>query len=260
MVNSQIPGLNEFWIHAGDSRSTQFEGRLIPREFKALIGFDDKTPGKSWTIVFNIRVTDLGTPALTSVQVVGSYEIEPLVNKLKSAKRQDLDSPQLLEKLSTDPQYADVRPEIASVERWQLKVLEQYRFELFEMSLVLAMTTLSPKDTKEGTVWVHEPRRFTADEAVRIRKEISVRMRQKITPEFLKQVAQVYTEAVLIGENPVQAIMRRYNCAHRTASEYATKARDPKYGFLPETDKGKITVGKPTARKGKNDNSKTKRS
>lgn len=260
MPNSQIPGLDEFWIYAGDSRSTQFEGRLIPREFKAFIGFEDKSPGKSWTIVFNVRVSDLGTPALTSVQVVGSYEVEPLVNKLKSADRQNLDSPELFEKLSTDPQFAGARPEIASVERWQLKVVEQYRFELFEMSLILAMTTLSPKDTKDGTVWVHEPRRFTADDAIRIRREITVRMRQKITPEFLKQVAQVYTEAVLAGENPVQAIMRRYNCAHRTASEYATKARDPKYGFLPETDKGKITVEKPKARKGRNDNAKTKRS
>ena len=45
-----------------------------------------------------------------------------------------------------------------------------------------------------------------------------------------------------------EALMRRYKCKHRTASEYATKARE--IGLLPPTEPGKVTVNKPKARKG----------
>ena len=86
------------------------------------------------------------------------------------------------------------------------------------------------------------------DEIKELLKEIDTRIRKRITPDFLKEVARIYTEAGLRGENPVKAVSELYKCKPRTASEWATKAR--KLKLLPETSPGKVTVKKQTKRKG----------
>ena len=90
---------------------------------------------------------------------------------------------------------------------------------------------------------------FSESEIKTLLKDIDKKIRQKITPDFLAEVARIYTEAGLRGERPIKAIEEFYKCSYRTAQDYATKARELK--LLPETTPGKVTVKKPRARKEK---------
>ena len=95
---------------------------------------------------------------------------------------------------------------------------------------------------------VYMPREpFSESEIKTLLKDIDRKIRQKITPDFLAEVARIYTEAGLRGERPIKAIEEFYKCSYRTAQDYATKAREQK--LLPETTPGKVTVKKPRARK-----------
>jgi hypothetical protein len=104
-----IPGLVEAWIEPAQSEPIQYGERIIPESFTALFMFKDKS--KTWNIDFSIRVTKGGTPLLTSLQALGS--------KFKDGERD-------------------------SIQRWQLKVLEQYRYQLLELAVELAITTRWP--------------------------------------------------------------------------------------------------------------------
>jgi predicted nucleic acid-binding protein len=94
-----------------------------------------------------------------------------------------------------------------------------------------------------------ERKPLTESEVKKLLKEIDKKIRQKLTPEFLGEVARIYTEAGLRGERPIKAIEEFYKCSYRTAQDYATKARTLK--LLPETTPGKVTVKKATKRKEK---------
>jgi hypothetical protein len=86
-------------------------------------------------------------------------------------------------------------------------------------------------------------------ESLLVRGYCCATLRKRVTPEYLQYIADIYTNAVIDGQNPVQTIMGTERVKHRTASEYATKAR--KQGLLPETDPGIVTINRPTAKKGK---------
>lgn len=265
MDTSLIPGLYTALIFAGDAESTLFEGRVIPKWFSGLFSFEDKQvidevtgksypkdKNKTWDVKFRVAISESGTPSLYSVEVNGSYRAVKLNKVTKSPV--DLFIPLGTFKPSERDKPNPLNRE--SVERWQLKLVEQYRFQLLELALWLAISSVTPITEGNKTYWKLEEKSFDADEMREISKSIGKRIRQKITPDFLKEVAEIYTDAVLRKDDPVKALMRRYKCAHRTASEYATKARSPEYGFLPPTDPGKVTVqteptkSKPKARKG----------
>jgi hypothetical protein len=74
-------------------------------------------------------------------------------------------------------------------------------------------------------------------------------LRKQITPEYLQHIADVYTQAVQNNKNPILAVMDSEHVKHRTASDYATKAR--KLGLLPETKPGVVTIETPKRKKGK---------
>jgi hypothetical protein len=152
-------------------------------------------------------------------------------------------------------EYERNSPEPESVERWQLKVVEQYRFQLLELGIANALKLGEPTFMKfpSGEVrrhWDPIPP-LTGKEIKQLQKEIDTKIRQKITPDLLAQVAELYTRAGLQGEKPIKAIQEFYKCSYRTAQDYATKARRAK--LLPETDPGVVTVTKrkPKAGKGK---------
>jgi hypothetical protein len=133
--------------------------------------------------------------------------------------------------------------------------VEQYRFQLLELGIHLALKLGAPGYLKrpDGSVrrhWDPTPP-LTATELKQLQREIDTKIRQKITPDLLAHVAKLYTRAGQQGEPPIKAIKEFYKCSYRTAQDYATKAR--RAGLLPETDPGVVTVSKakPKARKGK---------
>ena len=97
----RVPGLYEAWVEPGQSEPVTFNDRIIPEAFTAIFHLRDKS--KTWLLMFNVSITEGGTPLLKSVTTHGS--------KLKDGE--------------TD-----------AVQRWQLKVVEQYRYTLLELSLI----------------------------------------------------------------------------------------------------------------------------
>jgi hypothetical protein len=254
----QVPGLYMAWVEPGQSEPVYLNDRIIPETFTAWFHFKDKS--KTWLVEFHIKVAD--TPLLTSVTTHGS--------QINNGDRD-------------------------TIQRWQLKVIEQYRYQLLELAVELAITTRTPTvmlrreynaenmamlraitglghkpnqtvlehpSTITGTLksgepvdfvrfWDGNPEPITGKELKALQRDIGKSVRRRVTDKFLKEIAGVYTRAVLDGLDPYPEIMAIYKCAHRTAQEWATKARAPHLGFLPPTTPGKVTVGKTKTRKGK---------
>ena len=255
MVGVQIPNLVMAHSEPGQNEPTKFGDHVIAKEFRSIFKFKDGE--KTWSVYFTIKITELGTPKLLRVEVTGSRAKHPKpitrtytrenYHELEDNSRGVWVTEEELE------EFNRLQPEADSVERWQLKLVEQFRFQLLELGIRLAIELGNPmkKQSPDGE-WqlVYMPREpFSESEIKTLLKDIDRKIRQKITPDFLAEVARIYTEAGLRGERPIKAIEEFYKCSYRTAQDYATKARELK--LLPETTPGKVTVKKPRARKEK---------
>lgn len=173
-----------------------------------------------------------------------------------------------------------------NVTRSKLKVVEQYRYLLLELSLKIAIKTRTPQVMLESEYslvnvataralsnlgipnnnpivmdiseldsepvkfvryWDGRPEPITEVELQELNKTINTVLKRRITPEYLQHIATIYTQAVIDGKNPIQIIMDSERVRHRTASDYVTKARVK--GFLPETDPGIVTIETPKSSK-----------
>ena len=241
-----VPGLFMAWAEPGQSEPTYLGRHIVPKTFDTIFMFKEKED-KDWTVIFTVSVSDLGTPSLDSVVI-----------------RQGVD-------------------------RWKIKLIEQYRYTLLEMALKIVVKTRTPQimleseysplavsvmramakmgvessnpvlmelpthlkgvPTKFVRYWDGKADPLTRSELSDLTKTINTTLRKQITPKYLKHIADVYTQAVKDGKNPIQAIMDSERVKHRTASDYATKAR--KLGLLPETKPGVITIETTKRKKGK---------
>jgi len=260
MVEVQIPNLVLAHAVPSGKETTMFGDRVIAKEFKSIYKFQDGE--KIWSAYFKIKITELGTPKLLSVEVTGSRPRHPKpitrsINFHTATKKEIREWDQNQGYVWVSPEemneYERLQPEAESVERWQLKVVEQYRFQLLEFGIRLAIELGKPvkKKAPDGkSHWVYtRTENFTESEIKSLNKDIDKKIRQKVTPDLLAEVARIYTEAGLRGEAPIKAVQEFYKCSYRTAQDYATKARELK--LLPETTPGKVTVRKPRARKEK---------
>lgn len=266
-----IPNLVSAWVEPGQSEPVTFGDYVAPESFLTFFTFLDEREGKEWDLTFTVKVSELGTPKLFSVEILGN--------------RSSKDSP-------TDRD---------GVERWQLKVVEQYRAQLLNLALRLSIDSVWPTvmlrreysaenvaliramtkvhgkpnekvlehpSTISGTFseghalagevadfvrfWDSNPKPLTPKELQDLQKLIGKKIRKKITPELLREVARIYNdEGTRIGGKPVKAIEVHFSCSYRTAQDYVAMAREAK--FLPQAEKGKVTVSKTKKRKGKDD-------
>lgn len=257
MVVEQIPNLILAHSEPGRNEPTKMGEYVIAKRFSTFFNFKDGK--KTWSAEFNVTVSDLGTPKLTGVNITGSRLPHPKpiptttytkenfheLNELFEGKRE----------LFTDEQkeeYFKLQPEADSVERWQIKVIEQYRFQLLELAIRLAVELGEPTYLKYPSGvgrWWAPIAPLGVKEIKALQKTIDKRLRQKITPELLLKVAEIYTEAGLRKEKPVKAVQEFYKCSYRTAQDYVTYSRAQ--GFLPPTTPGKVTVRKTKKGKGK---------
>ena len=241
-----VPGLFMAWAEPGQSEPTYLGKHIVPKTFDTVFMFKEKED-KDWTVIFTVSVSDLGTPSLDSVTIRNG------------------------------------------VDRWKIKLIEQYRYTLLEMALKIVVKTRTPQimleseysplavavmramakmgvessnpvvmelpthlkgvPTKFVRYWDGKADPLTRSELSELTKTINTTLRKQITPEYLQHITTIYTQAVKDGKNPIQAIMDSERVKHRTASDYATKAR--KLGLLPETTPGVVTIEKPKRKKGK---------
>jgi hypothetical protein len=271
MAIDLIPNLVNAWVEPGQSEPVVFGEYVAPESFLALFTFRDERDGKEWDLTFTMKVSELGTPKLFSVEILGN----------RSAR--------------------DPGRDRDGVDRWQLKVVEQYRAQLLNLALRLSIETVWPTvmlrreysaenvamiramtkldhkpnarvlehpSTITGTfgdghplagevadfvrVWDSNPEPLTPKQLQDLQKLIGKKIRKKITPELLREVARIYNdEGTRIGGKPVKAIETHFSCSYRTAQDYVAMAREAK--FLPQAEKGKVTVSKTKKRKGKDD-------
>ena len=114
MAIDLIPNLESAWVEPGQSEPVSFGEFVAPEQFLAFFTFrDDRKNTKTglWDLEFSVGVSPLGTPKLIEVSVFGNRHTE----------------------LFTDAKDRD------GVERWQLKVVEQYRTQLLTLALRLAI-------------------------------------------------------------------------------------------------------------------------
>lgn len=255
MVVTQIPNLVMAFSEPGRSEPTKMGEYVIAKSFTAFFRFKDGE--KTWGAHFNVTISDLGTPKLTGVNIFGSSapHPKPLTKTYSKENKEELIGiSQGKRKTFTDKEIEEYRrltPEADSVERWQIKVIEQYRFQLLELAIRLAIEMGEPGylDYPSGVDrWWSPIAPLGTKEIKELQKKIDKRLRQKITPELLRKVAEIYTEAGLRNEKPVKAVQEFYKCAYRTAQDYVTYARQQ--DFLPPTTSGKVTVRKTKKRKG----------
>lgn len=122
MVVDLIPNLETAWIEPAHAEPVAFGNFVAPSSFSAWFIFttpqtkSDKYKGikREWDLFFNVMVSELGTPELASVSINGSRSTNPLNDNREG------------------------------VERWQLKVVEQYRAQLLTLALRVAIETRSP--------------------------------------------------------------------------------------------------------------------
>jgi hypothetical protein len=257
----QIPDLISASVNAASNiDSTEFKSHKVPRGFEAIFEIKDKKVGHFWKCVFFIGFGVKGTPALRSVSIYGSLDgNDPIIKEYveRNRKINDINPVGIMYLLhsadSGDPESQGF-PEPKTVERWQIKYVEMYRFQLLELAVQLAITRLEHFEFSNVDSyfdwWGEKKYVFSAAELKKIQKDIQMSIRQKISPEFLKEVAALYISAAKNGEKPVKAIQERYKCSYRTASDYGTKAREA--GFLPPTTPGKVVISSsPKTKKGR---------
>jgi hypothetical protein len=241
-----VPGLFMAWAEPGQSEPTYLGKHIVPKTFDTFFMFKEKDD-KDWTVTFTVSISELGTPTLDSVTIRNG------------------------------------------VDRWKIKLIEQYRYTLLEMALKIVVKTRTPQIMLESEYsplavsvmramakmgvessnpvvmelpthlkgvpttfvryWDGKADPLTRSELSDLSKTINTTLRKRITPEYLEHIANIYTQAVKDGKNPIQAIMDSERVAHRTASDYASKARE--LGLLPETKPGVVTIERPKRKKGK---------
>jgi hypothetical protein len=241
-----VPGLFMAWAEPGQSEPTYLGKHIVPKTFDTFFMFKEKDD-KDWTVTFTVSISELGTPTLDSVTIRNG------------------------------------------VDRWKIKLIEQYRYTLLEMALKIVVKTRTPQimleseysplavavmramaklgvessnpvvmelpthlkgvPTKFVRYWDGKADPLTRSELSDLTRTINTTLRKQITPEYLQHIADVYTQAVQNNKNPILAVMDSEHVKHRTASDYATKAR--KLGLLPETKPGVVTIETPKRKKGK---------
>ena len=114
MAIDLIPNLVSAWVEPGQSEPVSFGDYVAPESFLCFFTFRDDRDRKEWDLTFTVKVSELGTPKLFSVEILGN----------RSPK--------------------DPSSERAGVDRWQLKVVEQYRAQLLNLALKLSIDTVWP--------------------------------------------------------------------------------------------------------------------
>lgn len=250
-----VPGLHQAFCEPGRSEPTVLGKFVVPKTFQGIFmfkDFDKSTKewlaGDDWLAFFSISISDLGTPVLDGLEIkknVTRWKI-----KLIEQYRYTLLELALQIVVKTlKPSYRDENERI-----FNEKFSEALRKG--EKVSITAENWDEYRNNEPRTLpvslirwWTGNGEPLSAIELKELKVTVNTKLRKVITPEYLQHIATIYTQAVMDGKKPIQVIMDSERVAHRTASDYASKAR--KLGLLPKTKPGVVTIEKPTKKKGK---------
>jgi len=250
-----VPGLHTAFCEPGRSEPTVLGKFVVPENFLTFFMFKDydketKTwrEGDNWTVIFTVSISDLGTPVLDKLEMSGNvarWKIKLIEQYRYTLLELAL---QIVVKTLT-PSFRDANEGLFN-EKYYEKLLKDGRLELTADNLD-EYVNKEPRTEPVSIVrwWDGNGEPLSAIELRELKTTINTKLRKQITPEYLQHIATIYTQAVRDGKKPVQAIMESERVEHRTASDYATKAR--KLGLLPETKPGVVTIEIPKRKKGK---------
>jgi len=250
-----VPGLHTAFCEPGQSEPTVLGKFVVPKNFVTFFmfkDFDKETKewldGDNWTVIFKVSVSDLGTPVLDGLEMSGNVTRWKL--KLIEQYRYTLLELALQIVVKTlAPSYRDVNERL-----FNARAVKKYRKDgKLEINAENWDEIFNKKpQTKPVQLvrwWTGNGDPLSAIELRELKSTINTKLRKQITPEYLEHIATVYTQAVKDGKKPIQVIMDSERVAHRTASDYASKARE--LGLLPETKPGVVTIERPKRKKGK---------
>lgn len=250
-----VPGLYEAFCEPGQSEPTVLGKFVVPKTFCAVFLFKDYDKetkawlkGDDWIVTFSVSISDLGTPVLDGLDI--SKNVTRWKIKLIEQYRYTLLelALQIVVKTLT-PSFRDANERLFN-EKYYEKLLQDGKVELTADNWDEYLNK-EPRTEPVEIVrwWDGNAKPLGAIELRELKVTVNTKLRKKITPEYLQHIATIYTQAELDGKKPVIAIMESERVEHRTASDYATKAR--KLGLLPETTPGVVTIVKPKRKKGK---------
>ena len=250
-----VPGLYEAFCEPGQSEPTVLGKFVVPKTFRAVFMFKDYEKeskawlkGGDWIATFSVSISELGTPVLDGLEI--STNVTRWKIKLIEQYRYTLLelALQIVVKTLT-PSFRDGNEKVFN-DKYYEKLLKEGKVELTADNWDEYLNK-EPRTDPVNVVrwWDGNSKPLSAIELRELKVTVNTKLRKKITPEYLQHIATIYTQAVKNGKNPIQAIMESERVEHRTASDYATKAR--KLGLLPETKPGVVTIETPKRKKGK---------
>jgi hypothetical protein len=250
-----VPGLYEAFCEPGQSEPTVLGKFVVPKTFLAVFMFKDYDKetkawlkGDDWIVTFSVSISDLGTPVLDGLEIsrnVSRWKIKLIEQYRYTLLELAL---QIVVKTLT-PSYRDANERLFN-DKYYEKLLQDGKVELTANNWEEYLNK-EPRTEPVEIVrwWDGNAKPLSSIELRELKITVNTKLRKKITPEYLQHIATIYTQAELDGKKPVIAIMESERVEHRTASDYATKAR--KLGLLPETTPGVVTIEKPKKKKGK---------
>jgi hypothetical protein len=201
--------------------TVKFEKFQLPKAFYAefsLIDWGSKPKTAKgdatysrWFVGLAIELTDHGTPDLLELNIKGSANED--------------DS----EHFRTGF-YVGFARDARPVAKWQTDFVNQNLNQFTLRAMVEAVSYL--KKSKGG--WEYHRRESLISDSTQkeLGRSIDQRLRQTLTPDFIAEVAYIYSHAKLAGTHPTRFVMEHFEVTRITASRWVRKAVD--LGMLPE--------------------------
>jgi hypothetical protein len=203
--------------------TVKFEKFQLPKAFFAefsLIDWGSKRKSadggatySKWFVGLAIEVTDYGTPELLELNIKGS------------ATQDDS------EHFRTGF-YVGLAKDAHPVAKWQIDFVNQNLNQFTLRAMVEAVSYL--KKSKNGWEYHHRESLISDSTRKELARSIDQRLRQTLTPDFIAEVAYIYSHAKLAGTHPTRFVMEHYEVSRITASRWVRKAVDLK--MLPEPE------------------------
>jgi hypothetical protein len=211
-------------ISPWSSSSVGFQGLELPKVYIAQFSLIDPfiSKGKSkkarWFVDLVVELTDFATPELLEYRVKGTT--------LEYEKNQESNF------------YVGYAPDARAIQSWQ-SIFVSNNLKQFLLRAGIHVVQSTRKNGKGWTINHHADLVSKAD-IQEIKVALDNRLHQRLTPDFLREVATIYSQAVELDLQPTKYLMNHFKIPRATASRWVRGARNN--NFLPEAKE----LGKPS--------------